>query len=145
MLEFKSPEYVTRHFDAFVRTFVQKSRRGRWHSILELSAKRWNGISLARFKDSESVSHYCSPWGGTAEQLGSSVILRPYLGQNCVLLRMGHDSRPGASTLIVSEVIIELDDDVLEAVVSIIPGKLAIVIDHESNITICDARDKDQR
>jgi|ERR1051326_418949 hypothetical protein len=138
MGEIYYPDLVKEHIDAFVRVFIQKPYRSRWSYILNSPPRRWISIDATVFRDSrKSVSRYCFAWKKDLSALFADRRINQSLDDELVvLLRLGHDSHPGASVLKLREALEQIQDS-LEGIISIIPGKLAVVYDHDDNLTVC--------
>ena len=130
-----SPEILAEHIEKFVDTFVIKARRDRWKTLLTSNESRWGKIDVHSFEGNPARGLFYD----TANRfsLGSQSFY-PYLDTDVVVLRLGHSKKVGAILAPLRQSIDEYDI-IFEGVISIVPGKLAVVINHDDEATICES------
>lgn len=123
--------------DGFMDAFLAGRWKDRWRSLLAMHPKRWSGIQLATIGEpGQTRPGVLRKWRGELADLSSQGRLAERLHDSVQLLRLGHDPEPGVATAELEDVL-NGKAQILEGVVSVVPGRLAIVLDHEGNVYIC--------
>ncbi len=125
-----------RHVEGFIDAFLAGSWKERWRSLLRLPPQRWVGIPLAAIgSPGRTRAGAITKWTGELGELRASPDFAKRLAKPVYVIRMGHDPSPGIVSARLEEV---LDGElpILEGIVSIVPGELALVLDHEGEIYV---------
>ncbi len=135
MANISLPERVRVHKDGFVNTFVSRTQRQRWRALLALDEKRWGDIDVHGFEGQNSkglfyeTKHRANVGGLT---------LQPFLDADVIVLRLGHSKVTGAVLAPLRQALDEYDI-IFEGVISVVAGKLAIVINHDDEAILCES------
>ena len=135
MNDLLAEELLREHIDGFIITFVSKAQRQRWRTLLDLNEKRWRDIDVHGFKGNFMAGLSYAP---TPRASLSSKALNLYLDTNVIVLRLGHSRETGVIVAPLREAIKEYDI-VFEGVISVVAGKLVIVINHDDETIICES------
>lgn len=122
--------------EAMFRAFAPEHLE-RWSYLLTLKPARWSKITpmLAWPVANQSDS---SPDSSISDLLRSPLLL-PHATTPSVVLRCGHSGSPGIQTLPLSEIFPNGAWDfniVFEGFVSVVPGKLALGLNHEGGACV---------
>ncbi len=128
-------EDLSEHIEKFVDTFIASSRKDRWKALLSSSEKRWSKIDVHSFEGNVSKGRF---YDATTRLGIGSLSLDPYLDTDVVILRLGHSKRVGAVLAPLREAI-DKYDVIFEGIISVVPGRLAIVINHDDEAVICES------
>jgi hypothetical protein len=122
--------------EAMFRAFAP-DKFERWCSLLSVSAPRWDKISPIDVWPLESA--FDSRPNLPMARMLSLPPLVTHLNSNVLVLRCGHSHNPGLSEMMLRDVFPDgrLDYDILfEGFVSIVPGKLALGLNHEGGACV---------
>ena len=125
--------------EALFRAFAP-NKAERWCSLLSMAPKRWGDISP--IDDWPLDSEFDSRPDLPLEELLSTRPLAAHLNSEVIVMRCGHSNNPGISALPLRDVFPrnQLDYDILfEGFVSILPGKLALALNHEGGLCLLEA------
>lgn len=119
------------HLGLFIDRFVAKRKCDRWRSILSMHTSKWIGVSVYDIESSQlDISVNALP-----EQILSKLNLGPDMRKTAVVFALGHgESRVFRASL---EAVLLGEEWLLEGVVSINPGKLAVALGHGGEIFLC--------
>ena len=125
------------YVENFIKTFFRERYRRGWLNILSEPIDSWDKLSSWDFWDSEVVNtEFCKEWSGQIKDLRKREHIARNLDRICVLLRIGHD-QACISELMLSEVV-NHEVYILEGVVIIEPEMLAIAINHDGGVCLCE-------
>jgi len=126
-------EHQTFHIDGFIRQFIAKPRRERWLSIFRMKPDRWIGLSVWDLWDDRYVV------SGRYERDAPSgaFAYEKYETHKVMVFRIGHDMG-GVEEMTLHEAL-EGRHAVLEGIISIVAGKLAVAINHDGGVCLCRA------
>jgi hypothetical protein len=119
------------HLDAFVRFFVRKHRRPRWRTILAMKPAKWVGVSAYDCSEPE-VADWNAPLLDALTQVG----LAPHLDDPAYVFPIGHAAGDAPWLGSLRSALLS-DSRVLECVVSLVPGSLAICYGHSNEVRFC--------
>ncbi len=130
-----APEAYRAHIDGFIKTFLANEHGRRWASLLALKAHAWSRVPIAGFPY-QCKKEFCHELVGIRKNLYDDADLSVLGNPDVVLIRAGHDKNPGVdkSSLIHAVSDYEL---ISEGIISVDPGHLALVVDHESRAFLC--------
>lgn len=134
MEKIPTQEQIDEHIEKFISTFVAKHQRARWKSLLASKTKGWGRIDVHGFVPNTAQGLYYESTSRTGASI--YVLLNSELDSEVVVFRMGHDKNPGPILTTLRQA---LDDYsvIFEGVISVLPGKAAIVINHDDETTLC--------
>ena len=124
------------HLKEFLDKFVRKPEHDRWKVLIDMG--KYENLDIADFQFI-CDKKVCKIFRGYSEKLLLEKC-KDFLVNEVVILRGGHDSKPGLYYSLLKDFF--NTKDFLEGFVSIIPGKFVLVFDHEGFITVCDSRNK---
>jgi len=124
------------HIERFVDTFIADHRRPRWKTILNMNPKHWKKLSTWDLWDDRlCVSEFCSEWTNQIEKLITTITFQEYSKQQVVVIHVGHDLG-GIEKNFLGEALLG-KKTLFEGIISILPGQLALVINHDGGICVC--------
>ena len=126
------------HFERFVRAFLQKWRHGRWLQLPDVEPLKWDMVGAAELWHPGYAVNGCTRrYKGVLNQLLAENPFAELLDRKIYLFRLGHDPYPGLRALKLGDL---LEEDPVEAIVSIIPGKLGIALGHSDEVAVAERR-----
>lgn len=127
-------EQPSRHFREFVQNFLLPWRQHRWLQLLDTDPDRWDMVGADElWKAGYATGGRVRRYSDSITQLLRTEKLEKYLDHDVFVFRLGHDDYPGVTKIRLAE--LEMEDP-LEAIVSIIPGKLALALGHGGEVAI---------
>jgi hypothetical protein len=124
------------HIKQFLDKYVRKPERNRWETLIKMGKSEKLDIAEFQFICDKRT---CKTFSGNSEKMLLEKC-KGFLEKEVVIVRGGHDSKPGVSCIFLKDFLNM--NDFLEGFVSIVPGQFVLVFDHEGYITVCDSRDK---
>ena len=127
------------HLEEFIRSFVDKPRRGRWYSILAMKPEKWVGVLACNVIE----DRWNSDWNNPPEQVLESFNIGQRADEEAIVFLVGHGvpKQRGAKSVLrmsLREAMLGRDA-VVEGIVSIVPGRLAVAIGHAGDYYLCPA------
>jgi hypothetical protein len=125
------------HIKQFLDRFVRKPEHDRWKVLIDMG--KYERLDIADFQFI-CDKRICKTISANSENLFLEKC-KGYLNEEVLVVRGGHDSKPGVSCLFLKD-FLKVNNNSLEGFVSIIPGQFVLVFDHEGYITVCDSRER---
>ena len=124
---------------ALVRMFEMFAPREseRWTYLLSRDPRKWDKITPIKIWPGGDV--FASVPNIPLPELLASLPFRSHLQDEVVVLRCGHSRNPGLSVMTLKDVFPGGEwryDIVFEGFISVIPGKLAIGLNHEGGVCV---------
>lgn len=128
-------EWHKEHAKSFTESFLAHEDARRWASLFAMKPKAWTRIPIAGFP-MICIKEYCSEVVSDRRSLYEYANLNVLGDPEVALIRAGHDKNPGFDTCNLRRAIGD-SELIFEGIISIDPGNLAIVVDHERRAFIC--------
>ncbi|WP_353572694.1 hypothetical protein [Candidatus Albibeggiatoa sp. nov. BB20] len=124
------------HIEGFLCTFLSEHRAVRWRAILNKKPKHWKKVSAWDLWDNRYTStKHCIEWNHSLKELLASSLFMPYQKKQCVVIHCGH-AEGKIETLSLLDALTG-ENALFEGIISIVPYKLALVVNHDGDICIC--------
>lgn len=112
----------------FISNFVEKTKRGRWKTIIAMKVEKWASISAY-----DCSVDPVSEWNYDLEKCLKENEIEQYLDSEAYVFSIGHGETNGVHSSTLRKAL----NSEIECVVSIIPGKLAVCYGHSNELRIC--------
>ncbi len=125
------------HWEAFINTFVPHERRERWSTKVRMGYGHWGDLPMADF-----VAYGAGKLNVTIEDVAGKELSGRFSefkiapSHLCLVLNTGRGGSAGSKALSLAEALSE-EHWMLEGLISIVPGKLALLLDHEGSLLLC--------
>ena len=130
------------HWKALIRTFVPLQFHERWLKLVHTKYRRWGDLPISDFVDYQTDSNVAHIQAvRSVESLHETAAPRITPLHECLILvtRPWKGEETGSITCSYRD-LSAAANSILEGVVSIVPGEIAIVVDHEGNTLHCMTR-----
>jgi hypothetical protein len=123
------------HLNAFLNTFVPSSHKARWQTLVASNKIKWEKIKpYDIWPENNHQIKYCRLLEENLFELFKNKKYAQHLNNNVAVFPCGHDSKKPESTKL--DTAIRNEYDLLEGIISIIPGKLALLLNHDGEVCI---------
>ena len=123
------------HLNAFIDTFVPKSHKARWETLVSSKKIKWEKIKpYDIWPEDNNDLKYCRIMEENFFELFKSKKYVRYIGNNVAVFPCGHDNKEAETIKL--NVVMGREYDLLEGIISIIPGKLALLVNHDGEVCI---------
>lgn len=142
----------TDHIESFLNGFVLSTEQTRLREILSLPARRWSRLTFHGFpticirspqhlytRSSRPVEGHPSHSPRLDPFLDLPQPLRAHLTKQVDIIATGHTVVTGGKAAILNEALLDYSI-VFDGLISVIPGRLCIVLDHDDSLTVCEKR-----
>ena len=126
---------VLDHMSCFVDTFVPKTHKKRWKTLLNFKKPRYQDINpYDIWPDNDTEIKFCRILNSRFNQVLKSIPFNQYKDADVVVIPCGHDGKEPA--------IMSLNESLtgkyclLEGVISIVKGKLVILVNHDGEACV---------
>lgn len=125
--------HLINDIEVLFKTFLSKELASRFSNLLHMKESHWEKIDPWKIWEDRTVSpQHLIRWNQSASDLLTKM-KRLDLGTiEAVVLRCGHDM-PSINKRVLS---LEMFEGMLEGFISVVPEKLAVVINHDGDIAV---------
>lgn len=125
------------YISSFIETFLLEKRRILWSdTLLKMDTLYWNKVSAWDLWDENySIVEYCKEWNGNLRTLLETPFIKRYKNTIVLIIYVGHDN--GRIEYRMLHEILLKEVFILEGIVIIEPYCLALAINHDGDICVC--------
>ena len=131
------PKHQTFYINSFIDTFLIKKWHNLWRTtLLKMESESWNNISTwDLWNEDYAAIKYCKEWNSSLRDLLNTSLMKRYKNTLTLVIYIGHDT--GRIEYRMLHEIFLKEIFILEGFVIIKPYYLALAINHDGGICVC--------